>query len=117
MKTFTQKVNEQIDIKSQPLNTELVYLTEGGHQVGSLLLVINDSISSIYSLEVLDSHRGKGYGKKLVENAIILSKQKGCSSVSLRTEQDNMIANSLYKSMGFQLIGLQDNFNSYIKPL
>jgi GNAT superfamily N-acetyltransferase len=106
MKTFTQKINEQVDVKVQPINTELIYLTEGGIQVGSLLLVFN---------EVLDSHRGKGYGKRLVEGAISLCKEKKCASLELRTEQDNKVANSLYQSMGFQLRGLKDNFNDYIK--
>jgi ribosomal protein S18 acetylase RimI-like enzyme len=115
MKTFTQKINEQVDVKVQPINTELIYLTEGGIQVGSLLLVFNEGNASIYSLEVLDSHRGKGYGKRLVEGAISLCKEKKCASLELRTEQDNKVANSLYQSMGFQLRGLKDNFNDYIK--
>jgi ribosomal protein S18 acetylase RimI-like enzyme len=117
MKTFTQKVNEKVDVRVQPLKTELIYITEGDNQVGSLLLVFNDNGASIYSLEVLDSHRGKGYGKRLVESAISVCKEKSCPCLELNTEQDNKVANSLYQSMGFQLRGLKDNFNNYIKPL
>ena len=117
MKTFTQKLNEQVDIKVKPMNTELIYITEGEQQVGSLMLVFYENGASIYSLQVLDTHRGKGYGKRLVESAISICKNKSCPCIELNTETDNDIANSLYQSMGFQLRGLKDNFNNYIKPL
>ena len=70
MKKISQVINEKVDVKLQNLNSELLYLTEGGNQVGSLILIYNQNSASIFSVEVLNSHRGKGYGKKLVENAI-----------------------------------------------
>ena len=40
-----------------------------------------------------------------------------CESIELNTEIDNTVANNLYISMGFELKGLKDSFNNYIKPL
>jgi len=117
MKKFTQVINENVSVGLQNLDTELLFLSESGHQVGSLLLIYNDGNASIYSVEVLNAHRGKGYGKKLVENAIGRCKEKGCKSIELNTEVDNMVANNLYNSLGFELKGLKDSFNNYIKPL
>jgi ribosomal protein S18 acetylase RimI-like enzyme len=116
MKKISQIINEQVDIKLQPLNSELLYLTEGSNQVGSLILVYYENGPSIFSVEVLPTHRGKGYGKKLVEKAIIRTKEKGLPCLELNTEIDNTVANKLYQSMGFQLRGLKDGFNNYIKP-
>jgi ribosomal-protein-alanine N-acetyltransferase len=117
MKKFTQVLNEKVDVRLQNLNSELLYITESNNQVGSLILIYNENSASIYSVEVLNAHRGKGYGKKLVENAINRCREKGCNLIELNTEVDNTVANNLYKSMGFQLNGLKDEFNKYIKPL
>lgn len=37
--------------------------------------------------------------------------------LELNTETDNTVANNLYQSLGFELRGLKDDFNSYIKTL
>lgn len=117
MKKISQVINEKVDIKLQNLNSELLYLTEGENQVGSLILIYNQDSASIFSVEVLNSHRGKGYGKKLVEKAIDRCKERNCNSIELNTEIDNNVANNLYKGLGFEIQGLKDGFNNYIKPL
>lgn len=117
MKKLSQVINEKVDVKLQNLNSELLYITEGENQVGSLILIYNESGASIFSVEVLSNHRGKGYGKKLVENAISRCKEKNCQCIELNTEINNTVANNLYRSLGFELKGLKDSFNNYIKPL
>lgn len=118
MKSFSQLLNSKpVEIKSQPLNTELVYITENNSQVGSLLLVYTEGGASIYSVEVLPTHRGKGYGKSLVESAIQKCQQNGCQFIELNTETDNTVANNLYNSLGFELLGIKDTFNNYRKYL
>ena len=105
----------KVDLDVMPLNSELIYLSENNKQVGSLVLVYSGNDASIFSVQVLDSHRGKGYGKKLVEKAINVCKSKKIYKIELNTEQDNHVANSMYRKMGFKLEGLKDNFNNYIK--
>jgi ribosomal-protein-alanine N-acetyltransferase len=113
------KINESmsVEVGRQSLNTELIYICESGQQVGSLLLVYDGMGASIYSVEVLKNHRGKGYGKRLVESAIQTCHQNNCYHIDLNTEFDNTVANSLYQSMGFEIIGNKDNFNNYRKLL
>jgi ribosomal-protein-alanine N-acetyltransferase len=115
MKKFSQAINEKVDVRLQNLNSELLYITEGENQVGSLILIYNESRASIFSVEVLNTHRGKGYGKKLVERAINRCKERGCLGIELNTEVDNLVANNLYGSLGFELKGIKDTFNNYIK--
>lgn len=117
MKKLTQLITEKVQVKHQNLNSELIYIMEGNAQVGSLILIYNEKLASIFSVEVLSCHRGKGYGKKLVENAVNRCKEKGCFSIELNTEFENNIANNLYTSMGFGLKGTKDNFNNYLKVL
>ena len=117
MKKLSQIINEKVSVKLQNLNSELLYITEGDSQVGSLILIYNESGASIFSVEVLNSHRGKGYGKKLVENAITRCKEKRCKDIELNTEVGNTVANNLYNSLGFELRGFKDSFNNYIKIL
>jgi [ribosomal protein S18]-alanine N-acetyltransferase len=119
MKKFTQvfESNQYVNVGVSPLNTELVYLTENNRQVGSLLLVYEPNKASVFSLEVLKDHRKKGYGRKLMENAIERAKEMNCQFVELNTDIDNQAANKLYQSMGFELQGLKDGFNNYIKRL
>lgn len=118
MKKITELFSEKlVDVKHQSLNSELVYLTESGDQVGSLILIYNQNGASIFSVEVLSNHRGKGYGKKLVENAITRCKEMNCKFIELNTEVDNEVAHNLYTKLGFQVRGMKDGFNNYIKPL
>ena len=115
MKKLSELLKQKIDVNVQTLNSELVYLTEGKSQVGSLIIIYNENKASIFSVEVLSDHRGKGYGKKLVEKAINRCKEQNYKTLELNTEEGNFVANSLYRSMGFELKGLKDNFNNYIK--
>jgi ribosomal protein S18 acetylase RimI-like enzyme len=113
MNKFTKISENRVDLGVKQLTTELIYLTENGVQVGSLLLVNEEKSSSIYSLEVLENHRKKGYGKKLMEKAIKHCKTKGFSSINLNTEFDNVPANKLYQNLGFKIVGNNFGLNNY----
>lgn len=114
MKKFSKVFeNNNVNIGVTQLNTELVYLLENSEQVGSLLLVYENEKASVFSLEVLSNHRKKGYGRKLMENAIKRCQEKGCQLIKLNTEIDNNTANKLYQSMGFKITGLKSGLNNY----
>lgn len=106
-----------VNVGVTPLNTELVFIMENNQQVGSLLLVYENEKASVFSLEVLQTHRKKGYGRKLMDSAISRCKEKGCYMIELNTETENDPANKLYQSMGFELKGLKSGFNNYIKTI
>lgn len=109
--------NQFVNVGVTKLDTELVYLTENNQQVGSLLLVYEPNKASVFSLEVLKDHRKKGYGRRLMENAIEQARKMNCQFIELNTETDNTAANKLYESMGFELQGLKDGFNNYTKKV
>lgn len=117
MQKFTNYTENSIDINHVNLDSELVFLTENGKQVGSLIICFNGESANVFSLAVLEKYRGKGYGKKLMDGAIKRSKSRGCKIMELNTELDNTVANKLYESMGFQLNGIKDEYNNYQLPL
>ena len=114
MKKFSL-IEKIVDINTIPLNSELLYITENGKQVGSLILTFTEGKSSVFSLAILEKYRGKGYSKRLMSEAIDRSKSKGCAILELNTEIANEVANNLYKSMGFELVGILEGteYNNY----
>lgn len=114
MKKFTEHVEDNfVNIGVCPLNSELIYITENNKQIGSLILCFSEGKASVFSVAILEKFRGKGYSKKIMYAAIESAKQKGCSILELNTEITNEVANNLYKSMGFELKGLSDEYNNY----
>jgi ribosomal protein S18 acetylase RimI-like enzyme len=107
----------------KPLSgVEQVTLTEGlRRRAGSLvllavrggvfcgLLVAFENFSTftvrpmmnIHDVFVLESHRGKGVGRRLMQAAVEEAARRNCSRVTLEVRQDNVAAQRLYKSMGF----------------
>lgn len=116
MNKFSQisESNGFVDVNRVNLDSELIYITENNKQVGSLILCFSpDGKASVFSVAVLEKWRGKGYSKKLMKSAIDRSKQRGCKVMELNTETTNTVANNLYKSLGFELKGLLDDYNNY----
>jgi len=112
MNKFTEL--KEVSLGICPLDSELIFINESNHQVGSLLLCYSsDNTANIFSVTVLEKYRGKKYGKKLIEFAIEKAKSKGLDEIGLSTEVENTVANNLYKSFGFKLNGVKDEYNNY----
>ena len=59
-----------------------------------------ETVGIFNDLYVSPSYRGKGYGKKLVDHAIIVAKSRGYSRLQWLTAQENDKAQKLYKAYG-----------------
>ena len=66
----------------------------------------------VVSFAVLEEYRGKGIGKKLVEQAIEGMKIKKCNESYLEVRTDNIPAIKLYENLGFNRIA---TLNTYYK--
>ena len=66
----------------------------------------------VVSFAVLEEYRGKGIGKKLVEQAIEGMKIKKCNESYLEVRTDNIPAIKLYENLGFNKIA---TLNTYYK--
>jgi len=56
---------------------------------------------NIHDVFVLKAYRGRGVGRKLMEAIIHDAEIRGCSRISLEVRQDNIKAQKLYRSVGF----------------
>lgn len=66
----------------------------------------------IANVAVKNSFRKRGYGQKLVENAVFTAKEKNCSFITLEVRVSNLPAISLYEKCGFEKVGERKNFYS-----
>lgn len=60
----------------------------------------SDGLAYLYDIEVLETHRRKGIGKKLIENILTFLKMDGVTELWLGTATDNHPAQSLFISTG-----------------
>jgi len=92
------KILADIKLKAaQPLEVR----NESGVVIGKATLVPdkkNPGGLHIRGVEVDESERGRGYGKKLVDDAIVAA---GGGPVSLEVRGDNAVARGLYEKKGF----------------
>ena len=56
---------------------------------------------NIHDVIVLEEYRGKGVGKRLMEAVEAIAIERQCSRITLEVREDNEVAQSLYKKMGF----------------
>ncbi|MBA7516134.1 hypothetical protein ES705_08179 [subsurface metagenome] len=56
---------------------------------------------NIHDIVVLSKYRGEGIGRKLMEGIIEKAKQFDCGKITMEVREDNIEAQQLYKSFGF----------------
>lgn len=81
-----------------------VELHKQGEAVACGLGVMEDGYLGIFDIVVAKQHRGKGYGRIMMEGLLELGKSKGANWAYLLVMLDNPIALNLYKSLGFREI-------------
>ena len=96
-------------LKQKIEDGEIVIFTasEGKKILGFIeLQFLEGSIARINGLSVKDETQGKGVGKNLLDHAISFLKTKGTERIILLVKESNEKAKELYKSRGFEFIGL-----------
>ena len=82
-----------------------------GEIVACALCFEYENMGWVRQLAVREDHRGRGLGKKLLQQAFFIFKQRGFSKVGLAVEAENATAFSLYQSAGMQKTVLLDEFS------
>ena len=59
--------------------------------------------NSVMSFAILSEFRGKGYGKMLINHTLEFLKSKKWKYINLHVRVDNIIAQKLYQSVGFEI--------------
>lgn len=69
----------------------------------------------VTNVAVSENHRGKGYGKALMQELEIRALEKKVKVFFLEVRQSNVIAQNIYTSLGYKIIGTRKNF--YERPV
>ena len=80
---------------------------ENGIPVGVVLIDVDGDTAFIDNLYVLPDGRGKGYGRRLLQEAIAHLRQLKVRKVDLMVTADNEIAVHLYDEAGFDISRLR----------
>lgn len=95
------------EIHADP-NNQLIVAELDGRVVGTFQLTFTPSISfqggqrsTVESVRVDETLRGKGIGRQMMMWAIGRARQAGCISMQLTTNNDRKDAHRFYESLGF----------------
>jgi ribosomal-protein-alanine N-acetyltransferase len=64
----------------------------------------------LLNIAVDESHRGKGYGRRMMQHLIDEAVRGGRGSVTLEVRESNLPARRLYESFGFQVVGRRKEY-------
>lgn len=96
------------EIDGDPNN--MIYVAEDdGRVIGCLQVTFIANLSFkggrralVEAVRVADSHQGQGLGKRLMEHAIDLARERGCRLVQLTSNKERADAIRFYEQLGFQ---------------
>lgn len=75
---------------------------------GGFWLVLPEA--NINNVAVIPSHRGRGISKILMNELIAMAKSEGAKELYLEVRSSNRVAQNLYRSLGFAMIGLRSGY-------
>lgn len=78
--------------------------------IGKVNVQLYDDEAGIYGLGVLPDYRGKGYGREILNFAVVKSKEASAKNIVLQVEAKNQKALNLYTSCGFEVTSKMDYF-------
>jgi len=101
--------DEQIfkDVLERALRKELIYIyTEKEQIIAWLWLDLTQTVRTghIRHLQVVRTHWGRGLGKRLLSDAIEISRERGKRWLTLNVTKSNERAMALYVHAGFQVV-------------
>lgn len=100
-----QATPKQLKLTLKNKNAYLICLYDGKKIMGTVTLIIIHQITGykgyIEDVVVDEKYRGRGFGKKLILHIILIAKKINIDSLELKSENYRIIANKLYKKLGF----------------
>lgn len=83
--------------------------TADGMPVGYVLTLVGTD-AYVAELVVEPAHRGEGRATRLLQAALDVASDSGCTRVSLTVHEENEAAKSIYESSGFELCGREPGY-------
>jgi ribosomal protein S18 acetylase RimI-like enzyme len=98
-----------------------VYVAVLAEQIVGILVLfpIDKTLIEVKNIAVLETHQGKGIGKKLLAFAVSEAKEKGFQDIQIGTANSSIGQLVLYQKMGFEMNHILKSFfiNNYPEPM
>lgn len=108
--TSTWKLDDFLyEMNENPFSQMYVW-EENQEIVGYMGIWIIFEQAQLTNLAVNKSFQGKGYGKKMLNEGISICQDAGCEIMTLEVRQSNVVAKSLYKSLGFEKVSVKKDY-------
>ena len=85
-------------------------LTYNDKTIGHGVLSVAAGESHLLNVCVHPECQGNGFGRKLVEHMVNRAKARQASSIFLEVRPSNMVACQLYEKLGFNEVGIRENY-------
>lgn len=89
-----------------------VVVEQGGDIIGyaGAFHLPGDDVADIHTIAVAASARGHGVGAELFDNLLSWCATNGARRILLEVRSDNLAAQNLYQSRGFQTIAIREGY-------
>ncbi len=74
------------------------------NEAGFVSCSVKEDLAQIGLIAVDKSHRGKGWGKRLIQAAESFAFSKGAKKMRIGTQESNQLACSLYEKLGYEVV-------------
>ncbi|MGD7045914.1 GNAT family N-acetyltransferase [Jeotgalibacillus proteolyticus] len=98
---------------------ELFSVRKAENTVGAVLFIpIDNQVIELKNIAIDASFRGKGIGKAVIEEAIVLFKEKGFTMMIVGTANSSIENIAFYQKAGFRISGVRKGFfEDYPEPI
>ena len=98
------------ELAGVPATRHYVAAEADGELVGYAGLMVVGTDGDVQTLAVAPAHRGRGLGRRLLEDLLAEAARRGCTQVLLEVRHDNAEALALYTSLGFERLAVRRGY-------
>jgi GNAT superfamily N-acetyltransferase len=101
VREFAEQMFEDLSPYAPPNGGFYVLAAEGALAGMGAFAKLHETVGTIRRMYIGPDHRGKGYGKMLLDQLLGAAKELGCTAVVLETGRFMLAAQHIYRSAGF----------------
>lgn len=98
---FEERINSFNIFDENHIKITIAENTENKTLLGYCISTFEEKIGEPQTLHVLDEARGKGIGKKLMQEHLGWLKNNGCEDITITVSHENYNTIEFYKTLGF----------------
>lgn len=110
--TMEEKDAREYTLRSLQSDTKATFLASLDHEpIGKISVLEENGSAFIFGFSVAPEHRGRGYGRQILNQTIDLLLRKQIKHIALEVAIENKRALTLYQSCGFYETGANEYYN------